>query len=168
MRDLDNSRAVKDLDVFYTENDPGRALEEALVKQGYHYQRCGFGEYMAAAEEVQEAAVFENLRGQPDLNLIQLERSFNPASIIDRVDFGICQIGYDAVGVVKTPAYEFDKAHQCFTLTRAETVGGVERSLKRFERLSQKYQGWTLNVPMEFAPLVNRARLGIRMMEIYQ
>lgn len=157
LRDLDNGRAVKDLDVFYTDNDPGFALDEALKKQGYTYHKYCAGDYMHASGEVQDACVWVSSHGQPDLNLVHLVPSFNPASIIDRVDFGLCQIGCDALGVTSTPAYQYDKEHQCFTLTRAESVEGVERSLKRYARLSRKYPGWRLNVPKEFEPLVQEA-----------
>ncbi|MBR1173917.1 hypothetical protein JQ617_08125 [Bradyrhizobium sp. KB893862 SZCCT0404] len=144
LRDLDNGREVKDLDVFFTEEAYNiAALEDGLAKQGYFYQsRCG-GAYMTdAAGEVDGSTVYRSREGGPDLNLIQLTPGFNTAAIIDRVDFGLCQIGLDALGVVKTAAYDHDKANQRLTLTRADSVEGVMRSIKRYNRLSQKYQGW--------------------------
>jgi hypothetical protein len=111
-----------------------------------------------AAQEVGGTMTFSSVVGLPELNLILLDKSFNPTAIIDRVDFGLCQIGADLLGVEYTPAYEYDRTNQCLTLTRAESVEGVRRSLKRYERLSQKYVGWELNVPAEFEALVEAAR----------
>lgn len=158
IRDYDNQRPVKDLDVFFTEvNFDRRALEDSLVNLGYFYKNHCPGAYMDAAREVDGSTNYVSTEGQPELNLIQLTPDFNPASIIERVDFGLCQIGADALGVDYTPAYEFDRTNQVLTLTRGESVDGVRRSLKRYERLSQKYQGWALNVPEEFKHLVEAA-----------
>lgn len=156
LRDLDNGRPVKDYDVFFTEDFSLGALDRALWSISYRYSRSCPGDYMDAAKEVKGTYTYSTM-GQPELNFILLEKHFNPSSIIDRVDFGICQIGADPMGVFSTPAYEFDKQNQCFTLTRAESVDGVQRSLKRYERLQQKYQGWRLNVPVEFTLLVEAA-----------
>ena len=159
LRDLDNGREVKDIDVFYTD-DLERPLVLDYVLEGLfvYHSRCA-GIYMDdAADEVDGTATYISINGDlPDLNLIQLRKDFNPARVIDRCDFGLCQIGYDLRGVVKTPQYEYDKANQCFTLTRAESIEGVRRSLKRFERLQRKYVGWKLVVPEEFMRIYQAA-----------
>jgi hypothetical protein len=159
IRDFDNQRPVKDLDVFFTEAAwPLTWLEDQLAKLGYFYKSQCPGQYLdGAANEVYGTTVYQNTEGQPELNLIQLEPGFNSASIIERVDFGLCQIGADMLGVEYTPAYEYDRTNHVLTLTRAESVDGVWRSLMRYERLSQKYQGWALNVPEEFKALVEAA-----------
>lgn len=161
LRDLDNGRPVKDLDVFFTEGAYDLSyLEDSLAKLGYYFKsRCAAQYMTGAAGEVDGTTTYVNTDDEdlPELNLIQLDPSFNPASIIDRVDFGLCQIGADHMGVVTTPAYEFDKLNQCFTLTRAESVEGVMRSLKRYDRLSQKYPGWELYWGAEFDALVTEA-----------
>lgn len=169
LRDLDNDRPVKDLDVFFTEEAYELGiLEDKLAKLNYFFKNSCNAQYLAGtAGEVDGTTTYAHrpmeggfegvLVTLPELNLIQLEKSFNPASIVERVDFGICQIGYDLLGVVTTPAYEFDKVNQRFTLTRAETVDGVKRSIKRYERLSAKYPGWSINVPAEFDALYKAA-----------
>lgn len=156
LRDLDNGRPVKDLDVFFTEGAYDTSyLEDGLAKLGYFYNSRCAGAYMTdAAGEVGGTTTYVNTDGLPELNLIQLDPSFNPASIVERVDFGLCQIGYDLMGVISTAAYQFDKVNQRFTLTRAESVEGVMRSLKRYDRLSQKYPGWELYWGAEFDALV--------------
>jgi hypothetical protein len=166
LRDLDNGRTVKDLDVFFTEEVYHTwALEDGLAKQGYFYKSRCSGAYMTdAAGEVDGTTVYEwrgdftQGFGQPELNLIQLAPSFNTASIIDRVDFGLCQIGADVLGVITTPAYEHDKANQRLTLTRADSVDGVIRSIKRYNRLSQKYVGWPFCWGEEFDEIVHEAQ----------
>lgn len=157
LRDLDNGRPVKDYDVFFTDDYNMSDLDDALRGTYEYYRQCP-GQYMdGAADEVHGTFTYNSLLGQPQLNFIQLEKSFNPASIIDRVDFGLCQIGADLMGVVTTPAYEFDKANECFTLTRAETLEGVLRSIKRYERLKQKYVGWQFYWKPEHDALVTEA-----------
>jgi hypothetical protein len=143
LRDLDNGRPVKDLDVFVTEDMHNDRLERALGGS-YSYFRWCPGDYIDAAKEVQTTYTFKSLNGQPDLNFVQLDPSFNTASIIDRMDFGLCQIGFDPLGVVTTEAYDFDKRNGVFTLTRAESVEAVMRSIKRWKRLSAKYPGWDI------------------------
>jgi hypothetical protein len=165
LRDLDNGRPVKDLDVFFTEEAYDLTyLEDSLAKLDYFYRSSCSAKYMKdAANEVGGTKTYwhcphySNADILPELNLIQLEPSFNPASIIDRVDFGLCQIGADARGVIKTAAYDYDKANQGFTLTRADTVEGVVRSIKRHKRLTEKYQGWSLMWKAEFDGLVMEA-----------
>ena len=140
IRDFDNGRIVKDFDVFFTEGRASIDTVEGALMGLYAYKNgCPFLEYMGAAREVMSTQTYRSLTGLPELNLILLKKEFNPASIIERVDFGLCQIGADPLGVEYTAAYEFDRANECFTLTRAESVEGVIRSLKRYDRLKQKY-----------------------------
>lgn len=162
IRDYDNGRPVKDFDVFYTEEVTDIGALEGALKGHYAYKTACPGEYMDAAREVMGTMTYTSLCGLPELNLIQLDKHFNPPDIIERVDFGLCQIGADHLGVEYTAAYEFDKANQCLTLTRAESVEGVKRSLRRYERLSQKYQGWRLNVPKEFELIVMATRAAMQ------
>jgi hypothetical protein len=159
LRDLDNGRPVKDYDVFYTETIEDLDAFEFALMGTYRYLKGCPGEYMDAAKEVMGTVTFHSLDGHPELNLIQLDESFKPATIIERVDFGLCQIGADANGVITTEAYEHDKLNRCFTLTRAETVDGVRRSLKRYDRLSVKYPGWQLFWKTEHDAIVREAML---------
>ena len=142
--------------MFFTEPLVVADIEKAL---GLSHVRWCPGEYMDAAKEVMSTITFHPLDDTPELNLVQLAESFNPADIIMRVDFGLCQIGADVLGVTSTEAYARDKANQTLTLTRAETVEGVRRSLRRYERLAQKYTDWTLVVPREFVGIVDEAGL---------
>ena len=145
--------------MFYTENLVHFGKIEGALMGLYAYKNGCPGEYMDAAREVRGTQTYRSLTGLPELNLILLEKEFNPASIIERVDFGLCQIGADPLGVEYSAAYEFDHANRCFTLTRAESVDGVRRSLKRYERLKQKYQGGPLRIPLSSLRLLAR-RLG--------
>lgn len=156
IRDYDNQRPIKDFDVFFTGEVNWTALDEVL-RGKYSYSRSCNGAYIDAAREVIESFTYTSLTGMPDLNFVQLEPTFNPSDIIERVDFGLCQAGYDLMGVVVTPSYLYDKENQCLTLTRAETVAGVQRSLKRYKRLTEKYMGWPLKVPAEFEELYKAA-----------
>src|SRR3546814_2316422 len=66
-----------------------------------------------------------------------------PKGLLERLDFGICQIGFDGTDVIRTPAYVRDRDNQTFTLIRCDNADQKERSRQRFERLSVKYPGWS-------------------------
>jgi hypothetical protein len=156
LRDLDNGRPVKDYDVFFTDDYNMSALDDVLAGTYEYYRQCPGAYLDGAANEVNGTFTYNSVEGLPQLNFIQLDKSFNPASIIERVDFGLCQIGGDVLGITKTEAYDYDKTNQCFTLTRAETVEGVKRSLRRYMRLKEKY-AWPLFWRPEHNQLVHEA-----------
>jgi hypothetical protein len=147
MRDLDNGRPIKDLDIFYNEETVSdHALQSVISGRYVHHNQCN-GAYIDAASEILFTTVFHDLHGGPDLNLINVAPDFDPLGMLQRMDFGICLIGFNGEQVIRTAEYMRDQADHTFTLTRADNVAGVIRSLKRYERLSQKYDGWELVVP---------------------
>jgi len=161
LRDLDNGRPVKDLDVFHTEIEyPVCYLDDGLAKAGYHFHsQCGGTYMMGAAAEVDSTSLYRSNKGLPDLNLIRLLTGFNLEKIINRVDFGICQIGLSKRDFMVTDAYRRDRVDKCFTLTRADSVEGVRRSLNRFERLRRKYHDWELRWAPEAEEMVSQAMM---------
>jgi hypothetical protein len=64
--------------------------------------------------------------------------------MLERMDFGICLIGFNGEQVIRTAAYHADQSAKQFTLTRADSIEGTMRSLKRYDRLVQKYEDWPL------------------------
>ena len=55
------------------------------------------------------------------------------------MDFGACQLTYDGNFVRMSSAAEKDLAENTLTLMRAESEEGVQRSLRRAERLIGRY-----------------------------
>jgi hypothetical protein len=151
LRDLDNGKEVKDIDIFF-HGDPDEETQRAL-HLGLMLYRPGLTSSCdlsyVGANDATRSMVFQGLVGDPPVNLVALKEPAEKA--LDRMDFGLCQIGFDGYCVFKTPAYQLDKRNMTFTLTRADDKQGVQRSLKRFERLTRdKYQGWQLSVPEKF------------------
>ncbi|MEM7515434.1 MAG: hypothetical protein AAF368_00730 [Planctomycetota bacterium] len=67
-------------------------------------------------------------------------------SVLERIDFGACQIAFDGCGVVHTKAFNWDYLGRTFTLVRALNGASVMASLRRFERLSEKYPDHTFEI----------------------
>jgi hypothetical protein len=149
MRDLDNGRPIKDLDVFYNEAHAADNFISAL--SGRYVYKNGITDcsYIDAASEIFSTTVFIDTQGGPDLNLINVDPSFDTTKMLERMDFGICLIGFNGEEVIRTKAYHHDQANQQFTLTRADSIEGTLRSLKRYDRLAQKYPEWPLVIPQE-------------------
>jgi len=148
LRDLDNGREVKDLDIFiYADSD----------KQAF----SGIRDLTAAGFEVSYDETFEGGKAYPEdqnLEVIQIADlepvegwavqlifvRWDTARIIDRFDYGICQMSWDGEVLTKGEHYEADKAAQVFRLRRARpTPISMRGSVKRYARLTaDKYPGW--------------------------
>lgn len=154
LRDWDNGHEaeVKDIDVFVKDR-PGylAALIDAMP---------GFSYRLAVPVHIAQYMQFEGVVAvhefvsttHPEMPPVQVcvmqaNRSTDPSVIIARHDFGICQIGYDGNGVYTTGEYDEDHANHTFTLVRCRDEKDFARSMKRWERLCQKYTSWTLRLP---------------------
>jgi hypothetical protein len=148
VRDLDNGRPVKDLDVFFNEETVGDGAFAKVLEDQFFYKNgvvdCS---YIDAASEIQSTIIFSDRFGGPDLNLINTSPDFDTMKMLERMDFGICLIGFNGEQVIRTAAYHVDQAAKQFTLTRADSIEGTMRSLKRYDRLVQKYEDWPLVIP---------------------
>lgn len=146
MRDLDNGREVKDLDVFCPNVD---SLDDFKARVGT----------IASMRLLGVMGGYENWATSECVGVLDVEGPYGPVqliglttgpeSILPRIDFGICQIGFDGDQVVRTEAYEVDKAAQTFTIVRSDDAAQEDRSFRRFDRLSVKYPGWSLVNPRD-------------------
>lgn len=153
LRDLDNGRQVKDLDVFVPQStDMAELAARVSVTHGDIVHTCP-GDYIDGAHEVAFTTSFATKRPDliPDLNVIQLRSGCDVQSIAERVDFGLCQISWNGGFLWHTPAYAEDKKMHTFTVTRADSAEGFARTMRRYERLRQKYVGWKLVIPERLA-----------------
>lgn len=147
LRDLDNGRPVKDLDIFINDGNISLVLKalgnpEITKETGEQYF-----EWDPSVCNVIELAPHAEIDAPP-INLIELGHSCTVEEQMRRFDFGICQIMLDAKGIHMSEAYKTDKANKTFTLTRRRSYEQREHSLRRFERLQEKYPGWTLVSPI--------------------
>lgn len=153
LRDLDNGRPVKDIDVFAPNcnsfDDLYHRATHCLPEE--HFATTEFHSYEDwCTREVVGVLNVESPFGPYQL----IGLSTGPETIIPRLDFGICQIGYDGLEVVRSVAYEADKARKTFTLTRCDDERQRDRSVRRYGRLSaEKYAGWSFVDLEPFADL---------------
>ena len=148
LRDLDNDRPVKDVDIFFP-CDGADAFAAAVwtleteldVKTDYTLGK----EYRENFNDVVGVARFTVQNTEFDLIGIDLGVS-RVKRIIDRFDFGLCQISYDGKLVFRTAAYWVDMRVQQFTFLKPSRCDFVpiKASLKRWNRLQAKYAGWPL------------------------
>lgn len=145
LRDLYLGRPVKDLDVVVPCSAWLGVIEIRLdLMDTIATLRPVFPEeYGVENSDPHLVAVYEltRLPGLPPVQLLWTDGLPTLEDQLNRLDFGICQIGYDGESVYCTNAFVKDVARLTFTLVSAHSR---QRSLKRFERLSVKYPEYAL------------------------
>lgn len=147
LRDLDNAREVKDLDIFIFADSDREAFG--------HIDALNAGPFSVSFDET-----FEGGKAYPEdqnLEVIQIADLLDhdlpvqlifvrwPTDrIVERFDYGICQLAYDGSELTKGEHYEADKAAQVFQLRRDRpTPVSMRGSVRRYARLTaEKYAGW--------------------------
>jgi hypothetical protein len=159
IRDLDNGRAdtVKDIDIVVF--DRPNYLADLLMAM------WDFKHKVAVREEVANYLAFENVccvheftdpytfETPPPVQVVVARHPRTALEILQRHDFGLCQIGYDGYSIIKTAAYEHDKLNGWFTLVRCRDAADYKRSHGRHARLSlTKYAGYPMRFDGPFTP----------------
>lgn len=169
LRDLDNGRPIKDIDIMVIalppDNNPGglnslscvdttvARLDKLLGVVGSPtVSETGQAYVTGMSPEVLAVYDYTGIFGADHpypVQVIVLDPVvMGDMRMVDRMDFGICRISYGGGAVVKTPEYEHDKAHQTFTLCREpRSADDMDRARRRFDRLSEKYEGWAFRNP---------------------
>lgn len=149
LRDHIHSAPVKDLDIFLPYHwGQVDMIDQSLKAAGWKLTQS-IGASCADLGEVVEVRGYQK-DGQTDLNIIYLdpEVDLSPLGIAGRNDFGICQIAAWLEGgewrFDYTEAFIDDVMAKTFTLTRE---GDEARSLRRYERLKEKYPDHKLVIP---------------------
>ena len=144
---MDNDRAIKDVDIFFPcdrvdEFAAAVAVIETALDVETDYTHGN--EYRENCNDVVGVARFTVLGTEFDLIGVDMSIA-GVERIIDRFDFGLCQISYDGKTVHCTAAYCVDKQVQQFTMLKPSRDGfaPIEASLKRWNRLRAKYPGWS-------------------------
>lgn len=160
LRDLVWGGAVKDIDVFINIADGTLAdrlpdLERDLQAQKTEISRMN---YYGKADEVGKSALLHvsplgSFGDIPPINVVEItlpkSEPYFEAFVRKRMDFGACQLTYDGNLVRMSSAAEKDLAENTLTLMRAESEEGVQRSLRRAERLIGRYPGLRLKTTYE-------------------
>lgn len=138
LRDLDNDRPVKDVDVWV---DSRAAGWMARLAAGRPFTQLDDEDLAGSnAGKIEHSLTFITPWGKVN----EIAAPFaGVAEVVGSFDFGACQIGCAADGVVwATEQYFKDVAAKRFTYL--PEGNDPARSRKRWERISQKYPGWTV------------------------
>jgi len=144
LRDLDNGRPVKDLDIFVRGCgvDELESLADKLGGAGLDCAEVDTDSLYPVGDLTDLTGFFEvRFAGiaQP-VQMIMVE--WDTAHIVDRFDYGICRIAFDGRELTRAPEYEDDKEKKVFRLRRRREGPELESSVHRYARLVQKYEGW--------------------------
>lgn len=157
LRDLDNGVAVKDIDLFVLvppllrESFDPAFYEAALrccvpgleVTEQLHTDYCDF------RDEVFHVTTCRVAGFEYDVQIIFAALD-TEMEAIERVDFGLCQIGWTGAELIRSEAYDIDKACRQFTLLQCPSDYHRKRSVRRYERFLAKYPDWDFYDPSEY------------------
>lgn len=143
LRDLDNDRPVKDVDIFVRGNrlDDLYMLQVRLTEMGHPCEPID-GQKIYPLGEGNDVVGYVELAlyADPPIQIIMLRE--NGELVIDRMDYGICRMTWDGSELVTHPDYVRDKADQVFRLRVDRGPEGLAASVHRYARLVRKYEGW--------------------------
>lgn len=144
LRDLDNGREVKDIDIFVTGEKEGvlRGLHERMSSDGFDAEEIDTASMYPVGERNEVVGFFEVRFDDLDVPAQIIMVNWDTAKICDRFDFGICRIAFDGERLIRTGEYEADKHDEVFRLRRERDDIELVASIHRFARLSRKYEGW--------------------------
>lgn len=146
VRDAIFGREIRDVDVFVMPH----MLDEDLLREATATQVMGVEPIKAqhfgyVLPDVAGQFVYERGDLHFEVNVVPMRDFYSPVELAERMDFGICQAVLDAASVLHvTEAWVGDMALRKFTLTDPEKI---DRSLRRWERLSAKYPEFRLDNP---------------------
>jgi hypothetical protein len=157
VRDTILQRQIADIDLFMldTHVEPAAALLRSAcgyVKVGEWQQYLGFSD-----PAMTRVAKFEKADETTPVCIIGLTVAYaNPEANLARFDFGICMAAFDGKQITRTSEFDRDMEGQMFTLLRADSFLQFTYSMSRFNKITRdRYQGWSLTVPEEFAALAH-------------
>jgi hypothetical protein len=137
LRDLDNKRPIKDIDIFVTSDE---AVRKALRPTHPYLRRYINCEYLGIGNgEVQKTMDFISPYGFPPVNVTVVSGEGSPIYLLS-------QIAFDGAHILASPHYYKDKRDKTFTLLREDDEKEAVHSLRHFARISRKYPGWRLKM----------------------
>jgi hypothetical protein len=158
LRDLNANfgpSSIKDLDFFVPFGTSLYDLPEALDELGYRRTNIVASSVWVGADTTIDSSMCFEKEGAQTVNIIWMAEGNTPIERLSRFDFGACQIAYDGVTYHTTTAFHTDMRERTFTLVRSDSVDQYDRSIKRFLRFTERYIGWTLRDPHDFAGKYN-------------
>lgn len=152
-RELDMGRPdlVNDLDIFVYDQ-PNITFEARHILGGYVFKESCIG-YLGLID----VADMVELHGAA-AKTVQVIVLHPGVQILERLDFGLCQIGHHADGhgfyTSITDAYRKDREDKTLTLMRCDSFKDAQRSMKRAQKILKKYPDHKLVIPEKFKHLI--------------
>lgn len=84
------------------------------------------------------------------IQVIELGPNIDPAERVKELDFDFCQVWHDGRSIHFTEGFTEAVRFRQVTLSRCEDEKQFERSMRRWDRLKQKYPDFTLVIPEEY------------------
>lgn len=161
LRDLVFGVPPADLDIFVAAGPSIHSRLHVPLLYDWKRRRTIFFPYYAMRQRCvafateYEVPVFDLL-----VQIIELAfpDGFTIAHVLERMDFGACQIGFDGQRLHATVAAVQDIASRRVTLLLADDPTEIQHSLKRAERFRAKYAGTGIVVDTSFAEKVLQAQ----------
>jgi hypothetical protein len=146
LRDIDNGREVKDIDIFVN----GSKAEEMIAlreKMSGKLSKVEFAEidssnWYPVGDGNDVVGHFEATFAEIEFPVQIIMVNFDTSRICERFDFGICRISFDGDTLTVTDEYRWDKRCNVFKLRRQRSDQELVASVHRYARLSHKYPGW--------------------------
>lgn len=152
LRDLDNGRPVKDIDIFVRGSS-------ALDLYGI---RDRLMNAFIDCDEIDTLTMYPVGDGNDLIGFVEVKfpdveypvqvimTSWMTDQITERFDYGICRISFDGEAVYRHADYAKDQRDQVFRLCRDRQGEELAASVHRYARLVQKYEGWKFRPFDEF------------------
>jgi hypothetical protein len=143
LRDLDNGREVKDIDIFTSGANMRRLTNnrDELIEAGFDCDEIDPDKLYPIGDGNDVVGHFDILGGV-GLPVQIIVVNWPIARIVERFDFGICWLAFDGETLTRPVEYDEDKRDKVFRLRRQRTNEEMVASVHRYARLSRKYEGW--------------------------
>lgn len=152
LRDLDHGRPVKDVDLFVpTEDmtDLNVLMQRLADDYGVTITQTFNGSFEGTTNDEVVGCYTFMWRGH-EVQIIGLHFPFQfgdepfdfHAATVNRLDIGLCRISFDGVWLHRDWSYLHDSFEKVLTTRYAPSEEALSRSVRRAERLQEKYVGW--------------------------
>ena len=150
LRDRDNGKKVKDLDIFLPVSENTwydlDTVCRAMTKMDFEATISESKMYPQSDNRI-VGVVDVKYVGAPPLQLIVGEWGRSINDLFQLFDFGICQIAFDGRDIHRSKDYAIDLRDKKFRLVTPRTTQSFEQSVERFARLKhEKYQDWKFDL----------------------
>lgn len=143
IKDIDIACALTAANLHAIDHYVARLLDTCGVR--VTEQMIGYGNFPDVYKSVQVETP-----DHPTVNFVVLSDDFDfrKEVVASRCDFGICQVALDKDGLYRTEAFDKDLRNYTFTYLREPfDQAQFDRSMRRWERFSERYEGWRMVVP---------------------